>query len=91
MQVVKDHFGTEVFIGDAILHYVKNSTDVDIHYSIIYGFIWRGDNNYQAKVVSYNDRSIYYRATLTSNNFVRISLDMIPDDIKKKLLALIKV
>jgi len=96
MQVVKDHFGNEVFIGDALLHYVKRSTDVGIHYSIVYGFIWRGDLIYQAKVVSarkhyYKNEYTYYRATLTSDNFVKISLDNVPMDIRKKLLDLIKV
>jgi hypothetical protein len=96
MQIVKDYFDNEVFIGDAILHWTKKSTEVDVQYSIIYGFIWRGDNTYQAKVVSvrkhyYNDDYIYYRAALTSNNFVRIPMDSIPEDIRLKLLAMIKV
>lgn len=96
MQVIKDHFGNEVFIGDALVHVVKQSTSVGIHYSIVYGFIWRGDKHVEAKVVSVRkhcwkkDEYMFYRSTLTSNNFVKIPTDSIPLQLRTGLLDKIK-
>lgn len=96
MQVVKDKFGNEISIGDALVHVVKKSTSVGIHYSIVYGFIWCGDNYIQLKVVSakkhyYRDELECYRARLTTDNFIKISLESVPMHIREKLMALIKV
>lgn len=95
MQVVKDHFGTEVSIGDYLVQITKESTSVSIHYCVVYGFIWRGDNNTQVKVASvektWKGTLHYYLTTLTVDNFVRITSESIPDHIRLGLLNRIKI
>ena len=96
MDAVKDAFGNEVSIGDYLVHVVKKSTDVAIHYSLVYGFVWTGYNKeVRMKVVSvrksWRGEYRYYRATLTSNNFVKVSSDIMPQEIVKGLLQKVKV
>ena len=91
MQVVRDVFDNDVAIGGAIIHASRKSSSLHLRYGIVYGFIWRGDNNWQARVVLLrkNWRGIYkaYKATLTVNNFISIPLDAIPE-IHRKILLL---
>lgn len=98
MEVVKDAFGNEVSIGDYLVHVVKHSTEVGIHYSLVYGFIWRGNNKEVFMKVASVRKSYwdtngyrYYRATLTENNFVKVSADVMPEEIVKGLLNTVKV
>ena len=95
MLVVKDAFDSEVAIGDFLVHIVKHSTSVGIHYSVVYGFIWHGnEKEVSMKVVSvrktWRGEYKYYRATLTENNFVRTTIDAVPENIRKGLLDKVK-
>lgn len=95
LQSVKDMFGSAVSIGDYLLHYTKKSIEVDVHYSVIYGYVWRGDEYIELKVVSVKKLDSgalkYYRTTLTVNNFVRVTADSVPNYMKLGLLDKVKV
>lgn len=94
MQVVKDAYGQEVSIGDFLVHVTKGSEEIHIHYSVVYGFIWRGYKNARMLVVSVTNKHYggtldYYRTSLTVDNFVRIPMEAVPAEIKEGLLKVV--
>lgn len=85
MREVVDAFGAPVQVGDYLVHVTKLSTAVKIAYMRVYEVIQTIDG-FKLRVagVTRGWKTLYsYKATLVTNNFVRV--DGVPTEIKKLL------
>lgn len=94
MRQSTDHFGQPTTIGDAVIYAVKQSCDVTQHYGFVYG-VMLIDEEYKLKIVSMRIRHswdsgtgkyVFYKTTLTAQNFIKIPMTAVKKDILEELL-----